>query len=322
MTQRRSVLVGPAHYSSLCPSGKQLLLDSGLNLIENPHDRPLTVQETIAAASAGEIVAAIVGVESWTAEVLQSFPQLQLLTKLGVGVDNIDLMAARSQGVDVINAPGGNANAVAELVIGLILAVLRRIPLLDSRARRGDWSRTVGIELSGKTVGLYGFGNIAQKTARRLIGFDCTVLAFDPFPNIEQAKDLNVRLVSQDELLSCSDILSLHAPLLPNTSGMVNDEFISRMKRGAVLINAARGGLVNEDALFIALTSNHLSGAGLDVFCVEPALPQNPLFKLENIVVTNHAAADSRQAYEAIGIMNADAILARQQGLTPLNIVN
>jgi D-3-phosphoglycerate dehydrogenase len=315
-----TVLVGPADYARYCPSGRDLLIEAGCALIENPFDRPYTPGELLALVP--EVDAAIVGVESWNAELLAAAPRLRVLTKLGVGVDNIDADAAGELGVSVCNAPGGNANAVAELTVGLILAGLRQVPQMDALVRAGSWQRVVGPELRGRRVGIIGFGMIGRLVARKLAGFDCDVVAYDPFPAPEKAAEVGASYRELDELLATSDVLSLHLPSLPETRHFVNDEFFGAIKPGAYFVNTARGALVDELALVRAVRAGRLGGAALDVFEQEPIDPTNPLLDLPGVVVTTHAAADTFEAYEAIGVINATAIIDALQGRVPANRLN
>ncbi|GAP53638.1 D-3-phosphoglycerate dehydrogenase [Arthrobacter sp. Hiyo6] len=312
------VIVGSSGYARLCPAGRSFLLDAGLTLNENPYERPLLKSELLDAVVTAR--AGIVGVEVWDADVFAAAPNLKVLTKLGSGVDNIDLSAAAAHGVTVCNAPGGNANAVAEITVGLVLAGFRQIPRLDANLRAGGWDRYVGPELTGKTVGLIGFGAIGALVAHRLLGFDCAMLAYDPYPNAALAAERGVELVDLDELLARADVLSLHLPSLPSTHHFVNHDFLAKAKRGAFLVNTARGTLVDEAALTEAIQSGQL-GASLDVFENEPISSHSPLLDLENVVLTSHAAADSIEAYRNIGQINAHAILDVLGGREPANVV-
>lgn len=319
-SERPVILIGPANYEQLCPSGRAKFLEAGARLIENPHDRPYTREELFELVP--QISGAVVGVEAWDAEVIQRAPGLQVLSKLGVGIDNIDLDAATAQGVLVTNVPGGNTNAVAELALGLVLALFRHIPAMGAAARSGDWTRYVGAEIAGKTVGLIGFGSIGRRFAQLLSGFGVNVSAWDPYPDLQQAESLGVQLTEFDTVLAESDIVSLHVPSLPETHHLMSTRNLAMMKLGSVLVNTARGALVDERALVAALESGHLAGAALDVFEVEPVPVDSPLLALPNVIATSHGAADSFEAYEHIGIVTAEAILGRLAGVTPKNVLN
>jgi D-3-phosphoglycerate dehydrogenase len=295
-----SVLVGPVRYAELCPAGRALLVENGFTLIENDQLTPWTAEDLAPLLPTAS--ASVCGVEVFDRDVLAAAPELKIISRLGVGLDNIDLAEARSRGVDVVNAPGGNAIAVAELALGLLLSVYRQIPEMNDNIRSGAWDRYVGSEVGGKSIGLIGFGATSRVLARRLKGFDMDIVAYDPFGDPALADELGVRLVSLNEAVSDVDIVSVHAPHIPATHHLVNAELLASMRAGTVLINTSRGGLVDEAALVDALTNGHIAGAGLDVFEVEPVSADNPLLAFPNVVATTHAAADSLEAYHRIGL--------------------
>lgn len=228
-----------------------------------------------------------------TEPMLRHASRLRFIEKWGIGVDRIDVEAARRMKIPLAITAGSNAGPVAELAIGLMLGVYRRLAQVDSAMRRGKWlkaeMRELGYQIAGKTVGLLGFGNIGRMVARRLQGFDAHVVYFDA-RRAEAAieSSLRVSYVGLEDLFAQSDILSLHAPFIPATAKIVNGASIARMKTGAILINTARGELVDERALYDALVSGKLRGAGLDAFDPEPPLPDNPLLKLDQVLVTPH----------------------------------
>jgi D-3-phosphoglycerate dehydrogenase / 2-oxoglutarate reductase len=313
------VLIAPADYRRYAPEACHLLEEAGATLRENPNARPWSQAEL--AELVGDVDAAVVGVEVWDESILARAPRLRTLTKLGVGVDNIDLGAAAGRGIAVTNAPGGNANAVAEFTVGLVLAALRSIPQMQSALREGRWPRLVGRELTGRTVGLIGFGRIGQLVAQRLRGFEVTILAYDPFPDHQRADDLGVALADRDAVLAASDIVSVHLPSTPETKGSASTAFFAAMKDGAWFVNTARGALVDEPALLTALDSGRLAGAALDVFCTEPVDPADPLVRHPRVLATTHGAADTLEAYRAIGLLNARSILDVAVGERPRHLV-
>ena len=225
---------------------------------------------------------------------LQHAKALRMIQKWGIGYDSIDVAAARRMGIPLCIAAGSNAGPVAELAIALILAVYRRLPYVNRVVREGGWPtsamRETCFQITGKTVGLVGFGNIGRMLARRLRGFDAELIYFDARRADAQTEQaLGARYVGLLELLAQSDIVSLHAPLNTHTAKMINAATIATMKDGAVLINTARGGLVDEQALFDALVSGKLRGAGLDALDPEPPARDNPLLTLDQVVITPHA---------------------------------
>ncbi|WP_316980337.1 2-hydroxyacid dehydrogenase [Shumkonia mesophila] len=235
----------------------------------------------------------LVGTAPVDAEMIANAPKVKLIQKWGIGVDKIDLVAAKKAGIPVGITFGANAGPVAEQAILLMLAIYRRLPLVDRKMREGIWMkpelRSSCFQINGKTVGLIGFGNIGRMVAHRLRGFEAEILYYDPrraHPVSERA--LGATYVSRDELLARSDIVSLHTPLTNETSNMINAETIAKMKDGAILVNTARGELVDEKALFDALSSGKLRGAGLDVLHDEPPSPDNPLLTLDQVTLTPH----------------------------------
>lgn len=314
------VLLGPSEYAIHHRAGFEMLVDAGFDVEGNPFDRPRSRDEMLAFSD--RVTAAVVGLDVWDAELIEACPNLRILSKCGVGVDNIDLAAAAEHGVLVTNAPGLNSNGVAELAVGLMLSVLRSIPQSDAAARNGVRQSFGGPELTGKTIGLVGVGNIGALVSRRLRGFDVEVVAFDPYLDEDRAAELGVRVASLPEVLAQADILSLHAPHTPQTERIIDEAALNTMKPGSYLVNTARGPLVDETALHAALSSGHLAGAGLDVFVDEPVDPAHPLLTLPQVVATTHIAAGSSEASVRIGITNAQAIITTLEGGTPENIVN
>ncbi len=311
----RTVLVTATNYSRLCKDATSLLEFSGWTLIENPFGRPLTFDEL--QARVGGIDAAIAGTDIWNEALFKSAPRLKIVARFGVGVDNVDIEAARRYGIKIVNAAGRNANAVAELTLGLILAAMRNIAALNQSVRAGGWDRFVGEELIGRTIGLLGFGNIGQLVARKLAGFDVQIMAHDPFPNLAVAERLHVALVSADKLLQESDVVCILLPSLKETYHFMNRAAFARMKKGAYFVNTARGALVDEEALYEALTSGRLTAAAIDVYEREPVSADNPLLTLKNIVTTPHAAAQTYEAIRNVGLHTAQAILDEFEGVNP-----
>lgn len=225
-----------------------------------------------------------------TSEMISMAPKLRLIQKIGVGVNTIDLEAAKARGVAVCNLPGTNSRAVAELTLALMLSVLRRVPRFDASLRSGMWTDLAlrdGLgELGGRVVGLIGYGSVPRLLAPILVAMDCEVL----YTARHRVTDAVARFAALGSLLEQSDVVSLHLPLAPETDRMIDRAALGRMKKGAVLINTARGGLVDQTALYDALRSGHLGGAGIDVFTDEPVARDDPMLGLENVVLTPHIA--------------------------------
>ncbi|SFV30703.1 D-3-phosphoglycerate dehydrogenase [Devosia crocina] len=315
----RTVLVTATNYSRLCSEGKALLEANGCRVIENDFGRPMTFQEL--SDRVGDADAVVAGVDTWNDDVFAIAPRLKVISRFGVGVDNIDVEAARARNIKVTNAAGGNANAVAELTIGLIISAMRGIPELHASTRKGAWDRFVGEELIGRTVGILGFGNIAQKIAKKLKGFEVKVLAYDKFPNAEAANALGVELVDADTVLTQSDIVCTMLPSLPETRQFMNADRFAMMKDGAYFINTARGALVDETALKSALDTGKLRGAAIDVYEREPTDATNPLFQAAGLVTTPHTAAETYETYSSIGVLTAQAVIDALEGREPRNLL-
>jgi D-3-phosphoglycerate dehydrogenase len=265
------------------------------------------------------------------AQIISAAPKLRMIQKLGAGVDKIDLKMCEQRGIAVARLAGGNAIPVAEHALSLMLATLRRLPAVDRRTRAGEWlkeeTRGINRQITGKRVGLVGFGAIGKALAKVLSGFDIELVYFDPaVPAADAERQFRIASVPLDELLETCDIVSLHLPLLPETAGLIGKERIARMKPGAVLINCARGGLVDEEALADALADGRLFGAGLDAFAKEPPIGSR-LLTMDQTVVTPHmggatvdnfrfvierAVANAAQYLDGGGLPAADVVFMPQ----------
>jgi D-3-phosphoglycerate dehydrogenase len=263
----------------------------------------------------------IAGLDDIDRRVLDAADRLRVIARYGVGLDRVDMEAARKRGIVVTNTPGANAGAVAELTIGLMLSLARSIPETTSATRAGGWPRLTGLALEGKTIGLLGFGTIGKEVARRISSFDSHVIAFDPKPDQSSADKYGVTLTSQDEVVRQSDFLSLHLPAMPETMGMVDSEFLERMKPGSFLINTARGELVDEPTLFAALKRGHLRGAAIDSWRKEPPGADNPLLSLPQVIAMPHTGSHTDVAANAMGRMALRNCLAVLSGNKPAFVV-
>ncbi len=251
-------------------------------------------------------------------------PRLSVVGVASVGTDKIDLEAATRAGVMIVNAPTGNTIAAAEHTIALMLALLRKIPSADASVRRGEWERAAhtGSELRGKTLGIIGLGKIGKAVARRANAFEMRVLAHDPYLTAEQAAEAGARLVGLPELLLRADLITVHTPLTSKTRGLIGQAQLEAMKPGAVVLNVARGGIVNEAALAAALTSGQLAGAAVDVYSAEPMLASNPLREAPNTVLTPHLGASTLEAQDRVGQEMAEQLVLALSGVTPPYAVN
>lgn len=289
-------------------------------VVYNPFERPLTSPEVRALLPGCD--GYIAGLDYIDRAALETVDRLVVIARYGMGVDRVDLEAARDKSIVVTNTPLANTISVAELTIGLMLALGRSIPALANETRAGGWPRTVGVTLEGKTVGLIGLGSIGKAVALRLRAFDCVVQAYDPAAEAEFAAAHGVQLAELDEVIRRSDFLSLHVPLLATTRNMVNADFLARMKPGAFLLNTARGELIDEKALLLALQTGHLRGAALDAFSQEPPDPRNPLFALPQVIATPHCGAHTDGAANAMGWGALSDCLAVLRGEAPAHPVN
>jgi D-3-phosphoglycerate dehydrogenase len=237
---------------------------------------------------------------------MEQAPKLRVIGRAGVGVDNIDADAATRRGIVVMNTPGANAVAVAELTIGLMLALARKIPAANAGMHAGRWEKKSlqGAELRGKTLGILGLGRIGLEVAKRAKGFGLEILGSDPFVSAAVARENGIKLVTLDELIAGSDYLTLHVGLTPQTTGVVNAKTLAKMKKGVRIINCARGELIDDLALVEALKSGQVAGAALDVYAVEPA-KNTPYAELDNVILTPHIAGSTAEAQEAVGIQIA-----------------
>ncbi len=243
------------------------------------------------------------------AEALAAAKNLKVVARAGVGLDNVDVDAATKAGVMVVNAPTSNITSAAELAIGLLLACARNIAPANEVLKGGKWARSRygGVELLEKKVGIVGFGRIGQLVAERLKGFGVEILAYDPYVSVQRAGQLGARLVTLDELLAESDFITIHLPKTPETLGLIGKEALAKVKPTVRIINAARGGVLDEEALAEAISDGRVAGAGLDVYATEPCT-DSPLFAFESVVVTPHLGASTEEAQEKAGVAVARSV--------------
>ncbi|QQU83426.1 phosphoglycerate dehydrogenase [Corynebacterium riegelii] len=257
------------------------------------------------------------------AEVIEAAPKLKIIGRAGVGLDNVDIPAATERGVMVANAPTSNIHSACEHAIALLLSTARQIPAADATLRDGQWKRSSfnGVEIYGKTVGIVGFGHIGQLFAQRLAAFETTIIAYDPYANPARAAQLGVELVELEELMGRADFVTIHLPKTKETAGMFDAELLGKAKEGQIIINAARGGLVDEQALADAIRAGRIRGAGFDVYASEPCT-DSPLFELDQVVVTPHLGASTVEAQDRAGTDVADSVLKALAGEFVADAVN
>jgi phosphoglycerate dehydrogenase-like enzyme len=266
--------------------------------------------------------AALASSERYSEEVLSALPKLRVIARSGVGYDGVDVPAATARNIAVTITPTANHEAVAELTLALMFAAAKEIVSYDTRVRGGDWSRQPPLAIRGKTLGIFGLGRIGSSLAFRAETLGMKVLATEKFPNTEFVRAQKIKLVGFDELLERSDYLSVHAPLTAETRGLFDKRAFAKMKPGSVFLNTARGPLMVEADLLEALQSGHLRAAGLDVFEQEPPSPENPLFQLNNVVLTPHIAGLDETSIVAMGVEAANSIVSLYRGNWPDGVVN
>ncbi len=249
------------------------------------------------------------------AEAIAAATKLKVIARAGVGLDNVDVKTATNAGVMVVNAPQSNIVSAAEHAIGLLLAVARRVPNANASLKSGEWKRSkfTGVELLDKTIGVVGLGKIGQLVAQRLAAFGTHLIAYDPYVQPARAAQYGVRLVTLEELLRESDIITVHLPKTPETLGLIGERELAMVKPGVIIVNAARGGLVDEDALAIAVKEGRVGGVGLDVYATEPTT-SSPLFEFDNVVVTPHLGASTDEAQEKAGTAVAKSVKLALKG--------
>ncbi|HQJ24759.1 MAG TPA: phosphoglycerate dehydrogenase [Bacillota bacterium] len=300
------ILVTPRTFGKSDPVPLAMLEEAGCEIVRNPHGRVMTEEEMVAMVQGVDGI--IVGLDPVTKKVIDSGGSLRAVSKYGVGVNNIDIDYAVSKGIKITNTPGANSAAVAEHTIGLLLSVCRHIATSDREIRQGKWTQHPGFQLEGKTMGIVGTGQIGRQVAERAKGLRMSVLCYDIYPDGFWAKKAGVAYCSFNELLERSDFVSLHVPLVDVTYHMISVNQLARMKKNSILVNTARGGIIDENALYDALVNNVIAGAALDVFENEP-VEDSPLKELDNVVMTSHIGAHTLEAVQNMGRMAVKNLL-------------
>lgn len=275
-------------------------------IVYNPYGRPMTEEESIDHLR--ECQGWIAGLEEITENVLMHAPDLKVISRYGVGVDRVNLKATEKQGIVVTNTPGANSRAVAELAFGMILSLARKIPYLNQKTLQGEWIRSNGTELYGKQLGLIGLGAIGKLVAGYGKAFGMKVMAYDPIIDRLFCEKEGIQEAGLGELLKSSDVISLHVPLLPETYHLINEETIKLVKQNAVIINTARGGLLDENVVAAALDAGELAGVGLDAFEKEPP-GDSPLFGRKDVVVTPHTGAHTQEAVDKMALLAVENLM-------------
>jgi D-3-phosphoglycerate dehydrogenase len=318
----KRVVVSSRSYGQLSDVGSKLLEDAGFEVWRiPPEERPLDEAKMVEIVARERPDVVVSGAEPITRSVLEASPNLSMVMKHGVGVDNIDIQAATARGILVANAPGTNTTAVADMTIAMILALLRGVYDAVQSTKSGGWERFVGHDLGALTVGVIGTGKIGQAVIHRLHGFESDVLAYDIVQDLDLLSHSKVRYVEMGELLHNSDVITLHVPLVPETRAMIGRNELEMMKPTAYLVNLARGELVDEDVLFEFLEHKRIAGAAVDVYAVEPP-KSSQLIGLDNVLSTPHIAAYTLESMENMGRMCAQTIIDAMQSVECPNIIN
>lgn len=290
---------------------RQVLEEADLEVVVNPFTRFLTEEEM--AQFVKGIDALIVGLEPVTRRVIEAADRLKVISKFGVGVDNINLEAAKERGIVVTFTPSVDQNSVAELVIGFIFCLARELPQMNERIKKGVWHRSMGIEITGKTLGIVGLGRVGKEVARRAVGLEMKVIAYDKHPDEIFAQKYNIAYRELSELFQHSDFISLHLPLTFETKKLVNKELLSLMKKEAYLINTARAELVDEVALYQLLQAEEIAGAAFDVLSEESPFDL-PLLKLDNLIVSGRVGSRTKEVIKRQALRSAENVIAILRG--------
>lgn len=313
------VVVTPRSFGATSTQPLEVLQQKGYEVVRNTLGRPLKAGELIELAAGAD--ALLVGIDEVSGEVIRSLPGLKVISKYGVGVDNIDLESAAKCGVPVTNTPEVNTQAVADLTLGLILSVARQLTTADYSVKNGEWKRFMGTSLYGKTVGILGTGKIGRAVAQRLQGFNTEILLYDVAQDSGFAAQVNGKYAELAEIYKQADYICIHLPLLPSTKGLIGETELQLMKSNAIIINTARGGIIDEEALVKALRQKWIRGAALDAFSIEP--PQDKeLLELDNIVLTPHIGAYTDEAVLNMGLVAAHNMIDVLEGKQPETVVN
>ena len=302
---------------------REPIAEAGIELLRERFDVDVDSNGDLAGRIGDYDAIVIRSATKLTADLIECADRLKVIGRAGVGVDNVDVEAATRRGIVVANAPESTVTSAAEHTVGLLVALARNIPQAHAALKQGRWERSAwgGVELEGKTLGVLGCGRIGQQVARRALGLGMRVVAYDPFVAKERFRELGIeRVETPDEVLAVAEFLTLHLPLTSETRGFLDREAIAKLPEGARVINAARGELVDEEALIEALRSGKLAAAAVDVYAEEPYA--GPLLELDNVVATPHLAASTEEAQDRAGVIVAEQVVAALEGGLVTNAVN
>ena len=304
------ILTSPSSFGQVSTQPFDLLHEFGYEVINNPYGRKLTEDEVIELAKG--CVGIVAGVEPLTPIVMDALPDLKCISRVGVGMDNVDIEYAKQKGIVVVNTPDGPTRGVAELTLGMTLSLLRRIPQADAAIKNKQWKKQIGNLIYEKQIGVIGLGRIGKMVAGLFRGIGNPVIGFDLYPDEKWAVESSVNLSSFENVLKMADIITLHIPGNKDKSPVIGSKELSMMKKGAFIINISRGGVVDEDALYDTLKNGHLAGAAIDVFTKEPY--NGPLCELDNVVLTPHLgsyASEGKLQMETDAVLNLINVLKK-----------
>ncbi len=316
------VLVTSLNFGTASEEPIRYLTEQGCEIVDNPYKGKRMSEEQL-ISMIGDIDAVIIGNDEFSEKVIKHATKLKVISKTGVGVDNINIDYASKVGIAVTNVPGTNANSVADLTFGLMLAVSKKIVYTYKRVtEENTWPLDRSHDIAEKTIGIIGLGRIGKEVALRAKGFKMDILASEPHPDLDFVNNHELILVEIDELVKKADFITLHIPKTPETTNLINRKRIEMMKPSAVLLNVARGGLVDEEALYDALATRRIRGAGFDVLKKEPPTKRPKLFDLDNFVITSHSGGNSIEAIKASSWASAQNLVHILKGCECPNLVN
>jgi len=300
------ILITPRSFAKHCKEPYERLRGAGLEIIDNPIGDILTKEQMMTHLE--DVDAVILGVDPMCDEVIASTNHLSVISKYGVGTDNIDKDAAKARDIDVTITKNANCVAVADYAFALILSVARRVTEIHNGCVNGDWSKKVAVDVYGKKIGVLGLGAIGQGVVERATGFAMEIYGYDVAYDEKMIETYNVKKSSIEEIMKECDFVSIHMPLLPSTEHVIDEKMLAMSKENLIIINTARGGIIDEEALYHALKNKQIYGAGLDVFEQEPA-HESKLLELDNVVIGSHCAASTVDAVNAMSHVAVDNVL-------------
>ncbi len=307
----KKVIVTARSFAQADDAPIKLLEANGCEVKKIATGKPMTAEELIPYIADADAV--IAGLDVYSDEVISAGKNLKVISRYGVGYDKVDLASATKNGVAVTFTPGTNENSVADLAMALMLSAARFVPSVNADVKNGGWGRTLGGEMWGKTLGVIGLGRIGKGVVRRAKGFNMNVICFEKFPDEEFGKEFGVKYTDLDDVIKNSDFITIHVPLLPETKGMISTKEFEMMKKTAVIVNTARGGIVDEAALAVALEKGEIAAAGLDATEQEPPVG-SPLLKIDSCIITSHIGGFTRDAVANMGMMAAENAVAVLNG--------